>query len=435
MMAWKRVGRNIAMILGGRAVFGLLNLAAASLAVHAIGITAFGVIVMLQGYVRLIAGILKFPSWMAVTKFGADALAKERPDDLRRLTGFTIRLDFIALVLSIGLALLVAPYAGEWLEWPPEAMPLVPLFIMTIPFMTSATPTGILRLFDMFGVLVRQHALNAIIRFVGALIVFFIGGGLEEVIITWTLAYVLSGGYMVGIAWLEVRKRDLKPRIRGSWASLTEGFPRIWRFVLVLNATSMLNTLPSQASALIVGAMLGPAAAGVFGIVRQLSEAMKTISNTLGQIIFPEFAWMEAAGNRRVIAKLLWRTMAYASVILGVFCVFLIFAGEFVLSILFTKATAVGAPLLAVTGVAGALGAVGFSMQPVLLTIRKEKAVFLSMMIATVLYFPMIWAFTGYFGLIGAGLALLIRQVMIFTHRMFVLYRALVLKPAGKLAK
>ncbi|MEX2519977.1 MAG: hypothetical protein WD969_11655, partial [Paracoccaceae bacterium] len=50
---WRRMRRNAAMLLGGRAVFGLVNLAAAAIAVRAVGLESFGVVVLLQAYVRL----------------------------------------------------------------------------------------------------------------------------------------------------------------------------------------------------------------------------------------------------------------------------------------------------------------------------------------------------------------------------------------------
>ena len=88
---FRRIGRNAGKLFGGRMVFGLLNLGSSILAVRAVGLENFGVIVLLQAYVRLISGLLKFRSWAAVTKFGADALQAGRNDDFRRLIGFTLR--------------------------------------------------------------------------------------------------------------------------------------------------------------------------------------------------------------------------------------------------------------------------------------------------------------------------------------------------------
>ncbi|MFN3259936.1 MAG: lipopolysaccharide biosynthesis protein [Pikeienuella sp.] len=426
---WRRMKRNAGMILGGRAVFGLVNLAAAALAVRAVGIEAFGVVILLQAYVRLIAGLLKFQSWAAVTKFGAEALAAGREEDFRRLIGFTIRLDLIGLAASIGLGLLCAPLVGRWLGWPPEAVALAPWFVLTIPFITAATPTGALRLFDRFAVMVRQHAYNAIVRFVGAALVLWLGGGLEYLILVWILASFLSGFQLMLAAAGELRRRRLAPRMLGSWTALSAGFPRIWRFVIVLNATSLMDTILTHATVLAVGGALGPTAAGLFGVVRQMTESLNRLSSLLGPIIFPEFAWMEARGDRRAIARLLWRTLALAGAGLSAFCLVLFLAGELLLTLLFGAEAAPAAGLLTVVGLSAALMALGFAIEPVMLTIRKEKALLWSAVTSTALFLAALWPFMGWFGLIGAGFALLLRQGIVFLHRLFILYRALVLKP------
>lgn len=427
---WRRMRRNIALILGGRAVFGLLNLAAAALAVRAVGIEAFGVAVLLQAYVRLIGGLLKFQSWSAVTRFGAEAAAKGRWEDFNRLIGFMLRLDIVANLLSIVIGVLAAPYVADYLDWPPEAVALAPWFVLTVPFITSATPTGLLRLFDRFGALVRQHALNAIVRFVGSLLIFLFHGGVEALIFTWAAASFLSGGVMFWEAVREMRARGVKPKMLGSWSSLSAGFPRIWRFVFVVNASTLLDTVLSQATVLVVGGMLGPAAAGLYGLVRQVTESMNRISSLLGPIVFPEFAWLEAQGDRRTITRLLGRTLAIATGALAVFCLFLFFASEPFLLLLFGDDAAGGGPLFIASGLASAVLVMGFAMEPVLLTIRKEKAVLYSATLATLLFCVLLAGFIHAFGLLGAGLALLLRQTIVFFYRLIVLRRALVLKPA-----
>lgn len=427
---WRRMRRNIALILGGRAVFGLLNLAAAALAVRGVGIEAFGVAVLLQAYVRLIGGLLKFQSWSAVTRFGAETVAEGRWEDFNRLIGFMLRLDIVANLLSVVIGVAAAPYVADYLDWPPEAAALAPWFALTIPFITSATPTGLLRLFDRFGALVRQHALNAIIRFIGSLLIFLFHGGVEALIFTWAAASFISGGVMFREAVRETRARGVKPKLLGSWSSLSAGFPRIWRFVLVVNASTLLDTVFSQATVLVVGGMLGPAAAGLYGLVRQVTEATNRVSSLLGPIVFPEFAWLEAQGDRRTIARLLGRTLVIATAALSVFCLVLVFASEPVLMLLFGDHAAGGGPLFIAAGLGSALHVLGFAMEPVLLTIRKEKAVLYSATIATLIFCVLLAGFIHAFGLVGAGLALLLRQVIVFAYRLVVLYRALVLKPA-----
>jgi O-antigen/teichoic acid export membrane protein len=425
---FKRIGRNAGMLFGGRLAFGLLNLGSSVLAVRAAGLDGFGVVILLQAYVRLISGLLKFQSWAAVTKFGADALQAGRDDDFRRLIGFTLRLDMLGLAVSVGLAILGAPYVAPWLGWSDQVAGFAIWFALTIPFITAATPTGMLRLFDQFGVLVRQHALNAIVRFIGVLIIYFGEFGYEALILAWAAGSVVSGSYIWFVALTEAHARKLSPRLWGRWSTLSAGFPNIWRFVIVMNLTSLMETVLMHATVLVVGGMLGPTAAGLFGVVKQLTESLGRFSSLLGPVVFPEFAWLEAKGDRRAISKLLWRMLLISSAILSLFCLFLLFASEWVL-LIFAKEAVVAAPLLVAMGVGAALMALGFALEPAMLTIRKERALLFSAVISTILFCGMLFWFIEQFGLMGAGMAIAARQAMIFLHRIFIMWRVLVQRP------
>lgn len=296
---WRRMRRNAGMVLGGRAVFGLLNLAAATLAVRAAGIEAFGVVVLLHAYVRLVAGLLKFQTWATVTRFGADCIANDRLDDFQRLVGFTLRLDLFCTLFAVLTAIAAIPLAADWLDWPEEARRLAPWFALTIPFITSATPTGIARLFDRFGALVVQHAVNAIVRFCGVLIVWVMGAGMEGLIIVWGAASVISGVWLFGAVTGEMRKRSLRPQILGSWSSLAMGFPRLWRFVIAMNASSLIDTALTQAVVLIVGGALDASAAGLFGVVRQVTESFSAFPPCWGRLSFRNSPGLKRGGPRR----------------------------------------------------------------------------------------------------------------------------------------
>lgn len=426
---FRRIGRNAGMLFGGRLAFGLLNLGSSVLAVRAVGLEGFGVIILLQAYVRLISGLLKFQSWAAVTKFGADALQSGKHDDFRRLIGFTLRLDILGLATSVGLAMLAAPYAAPWLGWSEEIAGFAVWFALTIPFITAATPTGMLRLFDRFGVLVRQHALNAIVRFIGVLIVYFASLEFQALILAWAAGSLVSGLYIWSVAFSEARSRRLLPRMWGRWSKLSAGFPNIWRFVVVMNLTSLMETVLMHATVLVVGGMLGPTAAGLFGVVKQLTESLNRFSSLLGPVVFPEFAWLEAKGDRKAIGKLLWRMLFISSAILGAFCLFLLFASEWVL-LIFAKEAVVASPLLVAMGVGAAFMALGFALEPAMLTIRKERALLFSAITSTILFCGMLFLFISQFGLLGAGLAIAARQAMIFLHRVFIMWRVLVLRPS-----
>ena len=420
---WQRLRKNISVILGGRAIFGLVNLAAAAIAVRACGVEAFGVVALLHAYIQVFAGLLRFDTWAAVTRYGVKAA--DTPPDLRRLLGFTLRLDVLAFFVSVLLAGFVAPFAGQILHWPEEVISLAPWYAVNIIFITGATATGFLRLIDRFAVLAQQHGLNAVIRLIGALLLWVIGGDAFELTLVWGIAGIVSGAYMMGIAWREALRRDLMPTFRGRWSELSAGFPNIWRFVTVTNVDGMISTVMNYGVTLMVGAILGTVGASLFQIAWQSTDFMRKLSNVLGPIFFPEITKMEAKGNRPEIRRLIDRTLWVAAIWLAVMTSVYVFGTEPYLRLLFGPETVAVTNTMILCGIAAALFASGFTFEPSLMSIGKESSILKTTVFASAVAVPSIIGLTYAYGLSGAGIGLLLWQILVFTSRLIILKRAL----------
>lgn len=426
---WRRIARNAALILGGRAVFGLLNLASSVLAVRAVGLEGFAAVVLLQAWVRLIAGTVRFRTWPAVTSFGATALGEGRTEDFRRLFGFGLRLDAVGLVAGVAVGAFGATLAADIFDWPEQTCAAAMWFALTIPFITPTSPTGVLRLFDRFAVLAQQHAINAVVRFAGVAAIWWLSGGVEAMIWVWAAGFVASGAWMLAVAFAEARRRGVLPKLRGRWSTLSAGFPRIWRMVLVLNATAILDTLLAQGPVLAVNAMLGPTAAGLYGVVRQMTEALTRMNYLTGAIVLPEFAWLEARKDRGLIGRMLWRILIGGGALLAALAAVFFFAAGPLLGLLYGDEARAGAPLLLAAGVAAGIMALSFAVEPVMIAIRRDKALLNSYLVSMVVFLPAFPLLVESFGLVGAGLALLLQQAVLLTVRVVVLRRALVDRP------
>lgn len=420
---WQRLWRNISVILGGRALFGIVNLIAAAIAVRACGVEAFGIVALLQAYIRVFAGLLRFDTWAAVTRYGVQTA--DAPHDLRRLLGFTLRLDILAFIVSIMLAVLIAPIAGRILHWPEEVISLVPWYALNIIFVTGTTATGYLRLIDRFMVLAQQHGINALIRLFGVLLLWAVGGGAVELAIVWGVAGVASGVFMMWIAWIEAEKRDVRPRFRGRWGELSRGFPNILRFVTVTNADGMISTVMDRGVILIVGGILGAGGASLFQIAWQSTDFMRTGSSLLSPIFFPELAQMEVRGKRSKIRELIYRTLQFAAVWLALMTLILVFGTGPYLRFVFGPETLGVEHAMILCGIAAALHASGFTFEPALMSIGKENALLITTLFALVFAVPSIVGLTYFYGLLGTGLGLLLWRSLLFTSRFAILRRAL----------
>lgn len=429
-MLLRRIGRNAGIILGGRTVAAGLNLAAAAVAVRAVGLEAFGMVAMLQAFTRVLAGVLRFESWATVTRFGAGLLAEGRDEDLRRLTGLTLRLDVIAFALALAGAWLAAPLIGPWLGWSDAITRIAPIYALSMLFITHATPTGFLRLLGRFAPLALQNAMNAALRLAGALGVLSLGGGALALAGVWAMAGVLSGGWLTAMAWREARRRGLLPRLGGSWSALAEGFPGIRGFLLSTNATALLDTLVAHGTTMAVGGGLGPAGASLVALTRQLTDAVQKLGALLGPVIFPEIAALEAGGERRRAARLLWRGLMGGTLTMAALVLALAAGGEALLALLFGDPARAGAPLLVAAGAAAGLHVATFALAPFLLSVGRERAVLLSAAAALAVYAPALALLMPSLGLLGVGLALLLHQAVMQGLRLVSACRAAAEAPA-----
>lgn len=417
--AWQKLKKNASVIIGERAVFAIVNLAAAAIAVRAIGIEGFGAVALVHSYARLVGDTLRFQSWQAVLRYGAPLLEADDKDGFRRLIGLTIRLDMLALLGSLVLAVFGARFAADLLNWPPKVAAIAPWYALSIIFMISATPTGLLRLFDRFGVLAAQHAVNATIRLIGASLLWVFGASVAGMVAVWFVAAMVSGLYMFGVALSEMRNRNVLPRISPRWSfrALAAGFDGIWRFVFGTNVATMLSSAMPQVATLVVGAFLGTTNAGLYAIARQISDGISKPAKLLGPVIFPEITWLRAKGRHASVGKLLRRAFLAGMGCVAIIALFVGLAGRFFLELVFGPEATAAYELMVLATSASALMVWGFALEPALMSAGRIGAVLMIQIIGAAVFLALLLFGLPIWGLVAAGLAHLAQSSLVFAGR------------------
>lgn len=322
-MSYKDIHRrflhNAGLIVGSRVGFGLLNLATNAIILRAFGAGDLGMIMLLVAYMRLFAEVVKFESWQAVLRFGVIPEENGEWDQLRRLVGLTLMIDFITMALAVAVSVALIPYAAEWLGWNDRITRIAPWFMILIIFVTNATPNGVLRLFDRVGVLAFQHGANAVIRMALVLLVVALGGGVVHLAMAWFAAFVVSFSIPMVICAQELMRRDLLPVFSPKLRKTGRQFPGIWRFLLMSNLISTGPLAVTHLTTLFVGAQLGAAQAAILQLARQISTGASAPTKFLGPLLLPDFSRLSGRGDwtglRSVIVKQL---KVGALVVLGI---------------------------------------------------------------------------------------------------------------------
>src|SRR3546814_3454387 len=90
------------------------------------------------------------------------------------------------------LAVCGAVFTCMLLGWPEELVSPGALYGLSVLFMVTATPTGLLRLYDRFDLLAVQTNVGALARLAGAAAVFLAGGGITDFLLVWFAASVVA---------------------------------------------------------------------------------------------------------------------------------------------------------------------------------------------------------------------------------------------------
>ena len=319
-----RIFKNAGTLLTGKAFGGVLSLGTLAIAARTLGPEGLGFLVLAHAYVVLIARIARFQSWQAIIRFGGPLIATDNTNAFKTLIRYTVKLDLISAALAVTLSLSLLEPAAKLFDWPDEARSLIAFYCLAGPMIIAATPTGILRLFDQFKTLGLQLTLTPWVRFIGALIVWAIGGGLTGFLIVWISGAVLNGASLWFLGWRALKSRDLVPPLKPKAAATA---PKEWLpFVLKTNLTSTVDQLQAQMPLLIVGAVLGSAASGFLQLATNLSNLIAHPTNMLNQATYPELSRIYNAHGRakmRAVAiKSLRMALAIATPLVIVYLLF-----------------------------------------------------------------------------------------------------------------
>jgi len=305
-----RILKNARFLLSGRAIAGILSLGYLAIAARSLGPTNMGFLVLAHAYVLVIASLMRFQSWQGIIRFGGPLMDVQNTDQFKTLIRFTVKLDIITSIIAVTIALLCAKFVGRVMDWPTDAMPFIYTYCVAIPFLTAATPNGILRLFDRFKSLGWLQLVLPGVRFIGAIALWIGGASLTGFLTVWILSAIMEGVTLWIFAFRELRQRNLVPPVQKSADAKAS---QDWLpFMLKTNFTGTLELLQSSLPVLAIGAFLGGAPAGFLQLATNLSNLIAHPTNLLNQATFPELAKIHQHQGKKEMRLVAFRSLITA---------------------------------------------------------------------------------------------------------------------------
>lgn len=401
----KRVVANAGVLLGGRTVNAVLGLAYLAVAGRSLGAANMGVLVLITAFAQFLGDVVKFQSWQTVIQYGARPLAEHDRPAFQRMLRFTLFLDAASTLLGITIGVIGSFVFADRLGWSQAMAPMAALYMLSIVFVISGMPTGLLRLFDRFDVLAQQTALVGFVRLLGSFVAVLVGGGVPAFLFAWAAGSIAGWLYLVTMGVLELRRHDMLAGF--SWKGpLTEGMPGAWRFAWNTNLSATLEVAFTHMVTLIVGGLVGPSQAAFWRIGRQVADALAKPAKLLTPALYPELARLRAGDHHDAM----WRLARNVGLLAGGVGLLLLavaaFAGGPLLALVMGKAFAPAAGVMTWQVAAAVIGIFALPLEPMLVSLGKPgRAVWVRLAVSAAFLIALPFLVRA-FGLTGAGAGL-----------------------------
>ncbi|MDZ4093527.1 MAG: oligosaccharide flippase family protein [Paracoccaceae bacterium] len=285
------------MVMGGKAGAGLVSLVYLMISARTLGPADFGVLVLVHGYVTMVVGIVEFPAWQAIVRYGAEAHRDGADHRLARLLRFGAAVEMTAGVLAMVVAAVLAPVAGAVFGWSDAAMALAVPYSVAVFGSVRSTPAGYLQLSGRFDLIGLHNLVAPVVRLIGASLAAYYGFGLQGFLIAWMIAAIAEWAVLWGMGFWLAYARLGRALIRPEAGRVTDDNPAIWRFLVTSNIDGTLSELTGRAAPLIVGWVLGPAAAGLFSVAHRATVIIAQPAVMLGNTAYAELSRLVAIGQ------------------------------------------------------------------------------------------------------------------------------------------
>lgn len=393
-------------MLASRGVLAVLSLIYLGIATRALGVVDFGRFALITGAGQALALFVGFQTWQMVIQYGVAHVTSDDEQALGRLLRLCGLLDFGSAMAGAALSILIITFLGDRLGITEDMVPSVMLFAVVQLLCLRSTALGMLRLRDKFSLAAFADSVTPAVRFLGSLLALLISPTISGFLLGWAAAEILTASAY----WIFVYRTGdlgLMWRARLNGRQVVAENPGIGRFALSTNVTSSLGLSSKQIPLLLVGAYVGPAAAGAFRLAFQLAQALTKLSQLLARAAFPEIVRTVHALGKESLRSLLGRLLIGATIAAAIILVIVIFLGQPILILVGGHAYAQAYVILLWLAVAGCMDLATIGFEPILMAIHRAGTASLARAVATVILLVLMVTLTPGHGAIGAAASVL----------------------------
>ncbi|MGL4656705.1 MAG: lipopolysaccharide biosynthesis protein [Sarcina sp.] len=312
-MFLNKLGRNFLVVLFGTGVGSIISLINLSIMIHTIGLKGNGMIIMLQTYIGLFVGIFSFKSFEAIIKHISVTIETGDDTKTKEYIKFSFMLDIISVILAFIFSYIFMDLVFKWMEWPNYLAGYMKIYIIAILFSGTGTATGIIRIYNKFGMMVRLSVATLSVKLIFYIIGYFIHGGVGYFFILEFVFGIILNILIIGQAFFILRKEKM-----GDFYKVKLKFDKeYFKFNVYSSLYTTLDMPVGQITTFIINRYLGFSEVGVYNIFTKLGSIIVKLESPLSQIIFPEMNVRVAQGEKQGavdLYKKIFKTVAMVGV-------------------------------------------------------------------------------------------------------------------------
>lgn len=419
-----RIYANLGFLIGGKAGAGLISLAYMAMAARALGPTSYGILVLLHTYTIFIGGIVNFPGWHAVVRYGAIAQADDDQDRILRLLRRVATIELSAGLVAILCAAVLAPLVGPNLGWDRTTLEYSGIYSLAVLASVRSTPAGLLQLLRRFDLLGVHNLVAPMVRLIGAGLALALGAGLSGFILAWLIAALAECLVLWAMGFVVARAAFGSASFRRTGQNVGTENPGIWRFMIAANADVTFSELAGRLAPLTVGWMLGPAAAGLYAVGQRVTVIFAQPAQILGQAAYAELARLAAdhARGPRIRQALVRCVLIAIGAATPVLACLALFAPS-ILGLIAGEGFEAAASLTLLLGVARVIQLAGPPLSSALVALGRPGLSVAANLASSLLLWPLLLMLISWFGLSGAGYQALLQAAVCVIALSFAVWR------------
>jgi O-antigen/teichoic acid export membrane protein len=423
--AMRRVARYGAAVVLGRGLSSLASLVTMALLTRQLGPELFGVLALIRTVTTITEAYANFNTWQAIIKYGSEAVAIGRRDDVKRIIKLAVLIDVITAAIAAAVIAALAFVVPSAFGWSDKEALLCALYAITVLTRVAGASDGVFRICDAYRVQAFATIAGAIAPAIATIIAVVLDSSLGGCIIALIVGETIGNAVVMITSFWVAAAHGFGGWMKTSLVGVTEAFPGIRHFMLATNAQLTVKKTQTELDMVVVGAMVGTYASGLFKVVKQLGSLPGRVFMPFEQVLFTELSRLQATGSLASFARVLRRFAVTA--LLGSLVLWAISAvlADPVIRLVAGPKFVEAVPAFRIYLLAMVLSVANAPQQRALVALGRPGTLFvfdlatLAVLFATVISGAYMW------GLVGASVAILIHKALQLTWSSWLVARVI----------